>query len=384
MAKRSSVGILLAALVLVAAPAGAGTTWNVVPSPNGPGSNELLGADASDASHVWAVGRVVTDTNPSTWRSQILRWDGGAWGITPHPHFPGNHMLLDVDAPSANQAWAVGNRQVPSDGTRTVVERWNGSSWVVQRSPNLDPTGLNLLSGVRSVPSDPSMVWAVGSSSNPDGSYGELTLTIRRAGGPWRRVPSPNVTLDNHLEAVDATAPNRAWAVGWGNTNPFGGVALAIVLRWDGTRWRLESLPDPSQIMLFGVEAVAPNDVWAVGHTYVGGPHWIPLIMHWDGVSWTEATIPIPKFGGQLRDIVALSPSNVYATGFAGEGSFAETLVLHWDGTSWTRQTTPSPETGPKIFGAAAVAPSTVWAAGYRYEESLLANRTLTLRTTNG
>jgi hypothetical protein len=33
-------------------------------------------------------------------------------------------------------------------------------------------------------------------------------------------------------------------------------------------------------------------------------------------------------------------------------------------------------------FRAAAVAPSTVWAVGYRYQESLLANRTLTLRTT--
>jgi hypothetical protein len=35
--------------------------------------------------------------------------------------------------------------------------------------------------------------------------------------------------------------------------------------------------------MLFGVEALAPDDVWAVGHTYIGGPHWIPLILHWDG-----------------------------------------------------------------------------------------------------
>jgi hypothetical protein len=68
--------------------------------------------------------------------------------------------------------------------------------------------------------------------------------------------------------------------------------------------------------------------------------------------------------------------------GFAGEGSFAETLVLHWDGTSWTRQPTPSPGTGPKLYGGAAVGPSTAWAAGYRYEASLFANQTLTLRAT--
>jgi hypothetical protein len=385
VARRSIVAVLVAALVQSAsAPAAAGTTWSLLPSPNSAGSNELLGAAASDASHVWAVGRVVTDTNPSSWRSLVLRWDGSAWTAAAHPHFAGNHMLLDVDAPGANDAWAVGTRQVASGGTRTVVHHWNGTRWRVSRTPNPDPDGLNQLLGVKSVPSDPSTVWAVGSYSNPVSSFGDLTLILQRAGGTWRTVPSPNVTADNHLEAVDATGPNNAWAVGWGSTSPFGGAALAIVLRWDGTRWRTVTIPDSSQVMLFGVEALAPNDMWAVGHTYVGGSHWIPLVLHWNGTAWTRATIPVPEFGGQLRDIEAISPTNVYAIGFAGEGSFADTLVLHWDGTSWSRQTTPSPDTGPKLYGAATVAPSTVWAAGYRYEESLLANQTLTLRTTTG
>lgn len=383
VARRSiGAGLVVGLLLLVAAPTSAGSTWNLIPSPNSPGSNELLGAGASDASHVWAAGRVVTDTNPSSWRSLILRWNGTAWAATPHPHFTGNHMLLDVDAESANEAWAVGTREVASDGTRTVIENWNGTSWRVVRSPNPDPDGLNQLLGVKPVPDSPT-AWAVGSYSNPSGSFGDLTLILQRVGGRWRTVSSPNVTADNHLEAVDATGPSNAWAVGWGSTSPFGGVALAIVQRWNGASWSALSIPNPSQVMLFGVEALAPNDVWAVGHTYVGGPHWIPLILHWDGAAWTRATIPVPEFGGQLRDIVALSPTNIYAVGFAGEGTFAETLVLHWDGTSWTRQATPSPEAGPKLYGAATVAPTTVWAAGYRYEESLFANQTLTLRSTN-
>jgi hypothetical protein len=383
MRRTIGAGLVAGLVLLAAAPAGAGSTWSVVPSPNSPGSNELLGAAASGPSHVWAVGRVVTGTNPSSWRSQILRWNGSAWAVIDHPHFAGNHMLLDVEAVSSNNAWAVGTRVMADDGTRTVIHRWNGTRWRVTPSPNPHPDGTNLLQGVKAVPNNPGTVWAVGSYSNPSGSFGELTLVQRRTGGAWQNVPSPNVTSDNHLEAVDATGPNDAWAVGWGSTSPFGGAALAIVLRWDGTKWATQSIPNPTQVMLFGVEAVAPNDVWAVGHTYVGGSHWIPLILHWDGTSWTRATIPVPEFGGQLRDIVALSPNNVYAVGFAGEGTFADTLVLHWDGSSWTRPPTPSPEIGPKLYGAAAVAPTTVWATGYRYEEDLFANQTLTLRATN-
>jgi hypothetical protein len=371
-------------LLLATPPASAGASWSQIPSPNSPGSNELLGAAGSDTSHVWAVGRVVSDTNPPTWRSLLLRWDGNAWSPAAHPTFPGNHVLHGLDAPAADDAWAVGSRWVSSGGVRTVVEHWNGASWNVVPSPNPNPDGINQLLGVRAVPSTPDTVWAVGSYSNPATSYGDLTLILRHARGRWRAVSSPNVTADNHLEAVDATGPADAWAVGWGNTSPFGGAALAIVLHWNGTRWNKVSIPEPSSVMLFGVRALAPDDVWAVGHTYEGGAHWIPLILHWDGVSWSRATIPVFPNGGQLRDVVSLSATNVDAVGFAGEGSFAETLVLHWDGTSWTRQPTPSPGTGPKLFGAAAVGPSTVWAVGHRYKASLFANQTLTLRKTGG
>jgi hypothetical protein len=374
---------LAAFLLLAATPTGPATMWELIPSPNKPGSNELLGAGASDASHVWAVGRVVS-SKPDTWRSLVLRWDGNVWSSVAHPHFAGNHVLHGTDAPAGDDAWAVGSRLVPSGGGRTVVEHWDGTRWSVVRSPNPNPEGLNQLLGVKAVPSDPDTVWAVGSYTNPAASFGDLTLILRRTGGTWGETSSPNVTADNHLEAVDATGPDDAWAVGWGSTSQFGGTALAIVLHWDGAGWTEASVPNPEDVMLFGVRAVAPDDVWAVGHTYVGGPHWIPLALHWDGVSWSRSTIPETENGGQLRDIVSLTGTDVFAAGFAGEGTFSKTLVLHWDGDSWTRQPTPNPGTGPKILGAAALGPGTVWAVGYTYRPSLFGNQTMTLRSTGG
>jgi hypothetical protein len=241
-----------------------------------------------------------------------------------------------------------------------LVERWDGTTWRTVASPNPDPGGLSELNGVAAVPAAPGTVWAVGSHSTPNANFGTRKLILRRTGGVWQVLGSPTFTPEDHLEAVDASGPADAWAVGWGSTSPFGGTAVGIALRWNGSSWRSVPIPQPSPVMLFGVAALAPDDVWAVGHTYLGGPHWVPLILHWNGTSWSRATIPAFPAGGQLRDVVALSPTNVYAVGLDGEGFSARSLVLRWNGSSWTREGTPSPPGGPKLYGAAAIGPSTV------------------------
>jgi len=348
-------------------------TWTPVPSPNAPGSNELLAAAASASSHVWAVGRVVSST--STFRTLVLRHNGTAWTAVAHPRANGSAMFRAVDAPSNTDAWAAGFQQ---GGQRTLLQHWDGTAWTTVASPNPNPNGLNELRGLASVQGS---LWAVGSYSRPNANYGSVKLIAQRSSsGAWRTFASPAITPEDFLEAVDAAGPTNAWSVGWGSTSPFGGVAVAVTLRWNGSSWVSVPLPQPSQVMLFGVEALAPNNVWAVGHTYPGGPHWIPAIYHWNGSAWSRATIPAFPNGGQLRDIVALSPSNVYAVGLDGEGLNAASLVLHWDGTAWTRETTA----GPKLYGAAAVSPSTVWGVGYGYNQNVGANQTATIRTTNG
>lgn len=377
---------LATGLFLVAAnPAGAHATWVRVPSPNSPGSNELLGAAGSDPTHVWAVGRAVNaNVRPPTFSSVLLRWTGTAWTPDPHPRFAGNHQLVEVDAAAANDAWAVGSRYEANGAGRTLVEHWDGARWSVVASPSPNPNGNNHLAGVKAVPSTTGSVWAVGSYGTPGSSIGSTQLILLRSGGGWRQFAAPAATATDVLEAVDATGPANAWAVGWGSTSPFGGTAVAIALRWTGSAWASVPIPQPSPVMLFGVAALAPDNVWAVGHTYLGGAHWVPLILRWNGRAWSRATIPAFPAGGQLRDIVALSPTRVYAVGIDGEGLNGRTLVLHWDGRSWTREATPSPAVGPKLFGAAAVAPSTVWGVGYRYDQTGAANQTLTILTTNG
>jgi hypothetical protein len=380
-----TVTLAIGMIMGTAAPAAAQATWTLVPSPNAPGSNELLAVAGADSGRAWAVGRTIDYApRPPAFRSVLLQWTGTAWVQQAHPGFAGNHSLDDVDAPAANDAWAVGSRYEPNLAGRTLVEHWDGTRWSVVTSPSPNPNGNNHLSGVKAVPSDPATVWAVGSYSTPGSSIGSTNLILRRTAGGWRQFTAPATTVMDTLEAVDATGPADAWAVGSGFTHPFGGSSVAITLRWNGTRWTTVPVPQPSPVMLFGVEALAPDDVWAVGHTYPGGPFWIPVILHWNGAAWSRATIPALPSGGQLRDVVALSPTNVYAVGSEGEGTSGRSLVLHWDGRAWTRQAAPSPQVGPRLLGAAAVAPATVWGVGFRYDQAAGANRTITVRTTDG
>jgi hypothetical protein len=80
----------------------------------------------------------------------------------------------------------------------------------------------------------------------------------------------PDLPTDSiYLSGVSAQATNDVWAVGYYFDN-FQGVQVSLVLHWDGNGWRVSPSPNPSTgpPSLVGVEAVAADDVWAVGSAY--------------------------------------------------------------------------------------------------------------------
>ncbi len=133
------------------------------------------------------------------------------------------------------------------------------------------------------------------------------------------------------------------------------------------------ALPATGSTALTGVDARTPSDVWAVGSTSdASGTQ--PYVARFDGTAWRRMATPTLAGGGQLTDVVALSPSNVVAVG----RSNGAPLVLRWDGTSWTRESTPA-SANPYLTGAAASGPNAVWVVGYRFELNAYSNRTLTM-----
>ena len=116
--------VLIAALVLATAAAGAESSWPVVASPNvGAGDNTLLGVAALSPTDAWAVGEAA---DPDGGRRPLIEhWDGDSWTVVPSPSMGVSAGLAAVVGISPTDVWAVGrfNVEGTSEGTaRTLVE----------------------------------------------------------------------------------------------------------------------------------------------------------------------------------------------------------------------------------------------------------------------
>ena len=133
----------------------------------------------------------------------------------------------------------------------------------------------------------PSDIWAVGSYTGT-GRY--LTLTQHWDGTQWSIVPSPNPgTYNNHLSGITAIASNDVWAVGDYNNDPAHPTHHLVTRHWDGTEWNVVPNPDPGgnyDNYLTGVDALASDDVWAVGFYRAYSPK--SLVTHWNGSAWSD------------------------------------------------------------------------------------------------
>jgi hypothetical protein len=183
----------------------------------------------------------------------------------------------------------------------------------------------------------------------------------------WQIVPSPNggePDDQNILYGVSALASDDVWAVGSSR--------LALAMHWDGTEWSIVPLPDtgPNYSILYAVDAVASNDVWAVGISNPDGQE--TLTMHWDGTEWS--IIPSPNIGKPahnfLYGVSALASDDVWAVGYyegySGSNSAWVPLTMHWNGEVWSIIPTPNPVLNTQNFlrSVVAIAHNDVWAVG--------------------
>lgn len=198
--------------------------------------------------------------------------------------------------------------------------------------------------------------------------------------GTWKIVSSPNVgsgTYGNRLNAVAVVSANDVWAVGF-SPHPSGTplyIRQTLTEHWDGKHWSVVPSPNPAgktYVVLNGVDALSASDVWAVGHA--GDPSSAPLqtlTLHWDGASWGIVPSPSPGTynGNVLNAVSAVSSNDVWAVGWYQSGPTGQeggALTMHWDGTSWTVIPNPSRWT---LHGVAAISSNDVWAVG---EQSIL------------
>ena len=163
--------------------------------------------------------------------------------------------------------------------------------------------------------------WAVGSSDGSESRPGNHAE--HWDGTDWTTVKMPPVGTFGFITGVEAITPDNAWAVGRGRN---GG---ALIDHWDGDKWKIAATT-PFNTFLLSVSASSPTDIWAVGWAYATNQE---ILLHYDGSTWTTVDGASLSSGG-LTDVEGRSSTNVWASGFLQGQN--RPLVEHNDGTGWS------------------------------------------------
>ena len=297
----------------------------------------------------------------------------GMWKVVQSVN-PGvaQNALNTVAATSANDAWAVGfysKSHFNIQGSKALIEHWNGSAWSIFKSPDTS-LGDGILNGVAAI--SPTNAWAVGYAFSESNTSTQHPLIEHWNGTSWAIVASPALSNGGQFSAITALSATNIWAVGYGDN-----LRHILIEHWNGNGWAVVQSPNPGSgaNYLTGLTAISANDMWAVG-TFFNGTGTIAaggeLLEHWNGTSWSVVQSANPGVQGNfLSSIAAVSTNDVWASGgssLSAGGSSSQgttTLLEHWNGTAWSNVASPNPGTAEDTLSSVvAISAHDVWAVG--------------------
>ena len=327
---RACAGLAATALTAFMLVTGAGSAvagspvWKIVQSPNATLSGgRLESVSCSSPGACTAVGSNLDKSGINVTLAE--RWNGTTWQRQPTPN-PSEDTtpavapdLLGVSCPARNFCEAVGTYHLGSAKV-SLAEAWNGRSWRWQQIPvpaGSDSAGLSAVSCTSS-----QFCEVVGSYQ---GRLGTALLAARWNGTSWRLQlpPSPGRAQSEAFSAVSCTSSTFCEAWGGGNQ---GAPGPAVAERWNGTSWRMQAVP--SNAAMSSVSCVSATFCDAVGSS--GGEVW-------DGSHWHAQAIPSPA-SASLLGVSCTSSTFCEAVG-AGPSAAV------WNGATWSVQSTPTPAT---------------------------------------
>ncbi len=299
------------------AEAGSGTEWQ----PAGSVPGEIAGISCSTETSCRAIGEEGGELR--AWR--VIE-SGGTWRLTGRlagaPITPegASYAALDaISCSSESACTAVGAYYVEGQGTKPLVERYDGEEWSLQSAPA------------------------------PPGGGGEKVML-----------------------AVSCATEFSCVAVGEAGEAPF-------VERWDGfeEEWTIETAPAPEgarSSILEAVSCASSKSCMAVGHSIGEDGRHYALVLHRSAGSWSLSETPTPEEapgGEDLYGVSCTSGTSCVAVGRAiskeeeGKPNFhrileERTLAESYDGSGWTVEQTPNPESTPFSALAAVSCPSEV------------------------
>src|SRR5499433_653560 len=349
-----------------------GTRWAIQPTPHlaSGAMGLLIGVACTSATGCLAVGysspNVFNNQSPATLAE---RWDGSSWRVehTPNPPGAAASNLNAASCVSRSACVAVGNTSNSRGTSLTLAQRWNGHTWSIQPTPS--PADGGNLTGV-SCPSRSSCL-AVGGHANPFTEIPPGTLAERWNGRGWRIQPTPNPPGGGwFLLSVSCTSASACTAVG-GRLTPPGKPTGTLAERWDGHTWHIQPTPNPpgrGVKLLNSVACTSRSSCMAVGNEFdpATGESLGTLAERWNGRTWRIVPTFKPAPAGPNAGLNSVACTSASACTAVGNRTLVKTLAERWNGRTWHVQATPNPSGGQNITlaGVACPAPTVCTAFG--------------------
>lgn len=276
-----------------------------------------------------SVGVVLALCSASAWAAAGSGWSIEA-GLSPPPVPRPFAEFLAVSCVSRTVCVAVGD-----SGQQPLVERWDGSKWSIQPSPNVAG---GALSGVSCASSKACI--AVGSLF---GAGATSTLVERWNGSSWSILPTPEST--SSLRGVSCTSARACVAVGTQSLDRFPS-AKTLVERWNGGTWSIERTPKPTRrgpSSLFGVSCITSSACTAVGVFTICQPvcNSSPLVERWNGLRWSIQRAWAGRFAILLTGVSCTSTMACMAVGWCC-AALMRPQAERWNGKTWSPEPTPT------------------------------------------
>ena len=317
-----------------------GSSWSLSFPVRGPSgsSSQLDGVSCASATFCEAVGQSQTGSTSSP---LFEVWNGRAWQ-TQAGTLPAGSTMAGVSCSATNVCMAVGR-----SSTAALAARFSGGQWQQQALPLPGGTVFSGLDGVSCLPAT-SICETTGfyddSSGNAD------SLAERWSGTAWTIQSTPNPHGSTFAELVSVSCFSASACTGVGDWSDLSGDDVTLAERWNGTSWSIQSTPNPVEIQsnLTGVSCPGATSCAAVGFyaipkqetTVTGSPvnFFATLAAGWKGTTWSTESSENPVGVGQniVSSLSCVSPTFcVAATGTSTPAGDAASFE-RWNGTGWS------------------------------------------------
>jgi hypothetical protein len=326
-----AVGALMIANV-AASPAPQATTWTVAAAANATVTGgQLVSVACTAADACTAVGTEVNRKGIHVILAE--RWNGTGWQrqTTPNPPnrpdinvFP---QLTGVSCPVSDFCVAVGSHQ-KNLVQGSLAEAWNGSQWTRQQFPVPARSAGASLAAVSCTSAQ--FCEAVGTYSAAAGP--DLPLAANWNGTAWRLRPVPVPTGDNFGALTTVSCVSATFCEAWGGGNA-GNPGPTLAEQWNGTSWQQQAAPPGATV----------DSVSCVSATFCEAADAATAAAYgWNGSAWSSQAIPSPA--GPLSGVSCASATFCEALSAYRSDGGLHGVAVEWDGSAWAAtQDMPSP-----------------------------------------